>query len=205
MKKIAFSILLAGLMVSSCNNSDSSADTSVAFDSSLAKSASPAAVTAPVTVPDSAAAIQNMGQVSAPVVNTAVPAGNATGAGLNPAHGQPGHRCDIAVGAPLNSAPSKTTTSVNTTPSATPVSIQPSVAAPAAKTAPGMNPAHGQPGHRCDIAVGAPLNSAPAKPAATVTPAKTDEKVQKAASENIAAPIAAPVISNTGDSSGNKK
>jgi len=24
---------------------------------------------------------------------------------LNPAHGQPGHRCDIAVGAPLNSAP----------------------------------------------------------------------------------------------------
>src|SRR5688572_14008415 len=29
-------------------------------------------------------------------------------------------------------------------------------------TAPGMNPPHGQPGHRCEIAVGAPLNSAPA-------------------------------------------
>lgn len=27
--------------------------------------------------------------------------------GLNPAHGQPGHRCDIAVGAPLNSAPAQ--------------------------------------------------------------------------------------------------
>ncbi len=26
-----------------------------------------------------------------------------------------------------------------------------------AKTAPGMNPPHGQPGHRCEIAVGAPL------------------------------------------------
>ena len=26
-----------------------------------------------------------------------------------------------------------------------------------APTAPGMNPPHGQPGHRCDIAVGAPL------------------------------------------------
>jgi hypothetical protein len=31
-----------------------------------------------------------------------------------------------------------------------------------------MNPQHGQPGHRCDIAVGAPLNSKPA--AATTTP-----------------------------------
>lgn len=196
---------MAGFMVSSCNNSDSSADTSVAFDSSLAKSASPAAVSTPITAPDSAAALPNMGQVNAPVINTAVPAGNVTGAGLNPAHGQPGHRCDIAVGAPLNSAPAKTTTSVNTTPTATPVSIQPTVAAPATKTAPGMNPAHGQPGHRCDIAVGAPLNSAPAKPAATVTPAKTDEKAQKAASENIAAPISAPAIANTADSSGNKK
>src|SRR6188474_1027285 len=29
------------------------------------------------------------------------------------------------------------------------------------KTAEGMNPPHGQPGHRCDIAVGAPLNSPP--------------------------------------------
>jgi hypothetical protein len=29
-------------------------------------------------------------------------------------------------------------------------------------TAPGMNPAHGQPGHRCDIPVGQPLNSQPA-------------------------------------------
>jgi len=27
---------------------------------------------------------------------------------------------------------------------------------------PGMNPPHGEPGHRCDIAVGAPLNSKPA-------------------------------------------
>ena len=25
------------------------------------------------------------------------------------------------------------------------------------QTAPGMNPPHGQPGHRCDVAVGAPL------------------------------------------------
>jgi len=68
--------------------------------------------------------------------------------GPNPAHGKPGHRCDIAVGAPLNSkAPSPT-------PTPTPV---PQVQQPEVATAPGMNPSHGKPGHRCDIAVGAPL------------------------------------------------
>lgn len=51
---------------------------------------------------------------------------------LNPPHGQPGHRCDIAVGQPLNSQP-KQQSNVN------------------------VNPPHGQPGHRCDLAVGAPL------------------------------------------------
>lgn len=54
-------------------------------------------------------------------------------AGLNPPHGQPGHRCDIAVGAPLGSGNLLNNTTA------------------------GLNPAHGQPGHRCDIAVGAPL------------------------------------------------
>ncbi|MBI2966997.1 MAG: hypothetical protein HYY40_04190 [Bacteroidetes bacterium] len=64
----------------------------------------------------------------------------------NPAHGQPGHRCDIPVGSPLNSPPG------NTSAAAPPVSSTP------IKTAPGMNPPHGQPGHDCKIAVGAPLN-----------------------------------------------
>jgi hypothetical protein len=36
--------------------------------------------------------------------------------------------------------------------------------------APGMNPAHGQPGHRCDIPVGSPLNSKPAAQTITTTP-----------------------------------
>ncbi|HEX6915651.1 MAG TPA: hypothetical protein VF145_10445, partial [Chitinophagaceae bacterium] len=36
-------------------------------------------------------------------------------------------------------------------------------------TPPGMNPPHGEPGHRCDIEVGKPLNSAP-KPAGNNTP-----------------------------------
>jgi len=41
----------------------------------------------------------------------------------------------------------------------------------AQKTAPGMNPPHGQPGHRCDIAVGAALDSKPA-PTPVAVPAQ---------------------------------
>lgn len=90
-------------------------------------------------------------------------------AGLNPAHGQPGHRCDISVGAPLNSKPvaqNAAPVAVNSSPAPT---ITPVAPAAAQATAPGMNPPHGQPGHRCDISVGAPLNSKPA-PAATASP-----------------------------------
>ncbi|NEU09079.1 hypothetical protein GZH53_12205 [Flavihumibacter sp. R14] len=62
---------------------------------------------------------------------------NATAAkGLNPAHGLPGHRCDLPVGAPLT------------------VTQEQKTAAPAQ---PKTNPQHGMPGHRCDLAVGAPL------------------------------------------------
>lgn len=97
--------------------------------------------------------------------------------GMNPPHGQPGHRCDIAVGAPLNSPPGKnaqpkpgaaitqqidpskfttTTTSQPAQPTGAPAILNPDGAA-ATTTAPGMNPPHGQPGHQCGIAVGAPL------------------------------------------------
>ncbi|KAA9331767.1 hypothetical protein [Adhaeribacter soli] len=88
----------------------------------------------------------------------------ATATGMNPPHGQPGHRCDISVGAPLNSAPSSaasaptnsapisTSAEVMSTPAPAPISVPTPTA-----TAPGMNPPHGQPGHDCAIAVGAPL------------------------------------------------
>ena len=66
-----------------------------------------------------------------------IKAGNA---GLNPAHGQPGHRCDIPVGASLD----------------TPLKSNNSGLLNAGSTAM-KNPPHGQPGHRCDLAVGAPL------------------------------------------------
>ncbi len=106
------------------------------------------------------------------VINNTTPAAKPVAKGMNPEHGQPGHRCDIAVGAPLDSkpaaAPAVTTTPVTTTtaPAATPMSVTPLMPAKkeaATPVAAGMNPEHGKPGHRCDIAVGAPLNSAPAK------------------------------------------
>jgi hypothetical protein len=109
----------------------------------------------------------------------------ATTAGLNPPHGQPGHRCEIAVGAPLNTAPAQPTSpAIQTTPT-TPVNISTSQPAQpvinTAATAPGMNPAHGQPGHRCDIAVGAPLNSKPAQQPATNTTTPVNLTTEQAA------------------------
>lgn len=102
---------------------------------------------------------------------------------LNPAHGQPGHRCDIPAGAPLNSTPQKTTTpkvvNENTavSPSQTIINpgtmpaLQPTQApqnTEAANGAPALisngsgaklNPEHGKPGHDCKVAVGQPLPS----------------------------------------------
>ena len=84
--------------------------------------------------------------------------------GMNPPHGQPKHRCDIPVGAPLNSPVAKTATAPKTTVVTTPAVANGSNVPPllattpeAAPTPEGMNPPHGQPKHRCDIAVGAPL------------------------------------------------
>jgi len=101
----------------------------------------------------------------------------ATAPGMNPPHGQPGHRCDIAVGAPLNSKPAAQNTPASISAAPATVNMTPPVA-----TAPGMNPPHGQPGHRCDISVGAPLNSKPAA-AVTTTPAQ----------ETVTPPIITPV------------
>ncbi|RZK43735.1 MAG: hypothetical protein EOO90_02255 [Pedobacter sp.] len=73
---------------------------------------------------------------------------------LNPAHGEPGHRCDLAVGAPLNA----NTAASQAAPA--PAETAPQEAAEPSKEADNkvmLNPAHGMPGHRCDLEVGAPL------------------------------------------------
>ena len=97
-------------------------------------------------------------------INTTPLPANVNGMGLNPPHGSPGHRCDIAVGQPLSSKPStQPSTAFN------PVTIAPTpttnptkpFTVPVIQPAAGLNPPHGQPGHRCDIRVGQPLDSKP--------------------------------------------
>ena len=169
MKKIFFTTVI-GSFLFACNSSDTN-DSNTSFDSSLSKSAVTTTVPNPVT--DSSVQVQNVTPiVSTATTTTPTPQINTTSsntAGLNPVHGQPGHRCDIAVGAPLNSPPAKPTAISTTTNNTQPV-VTATTPAPV-KTAPGMNPPHGQPGHRCDISVGAPLNSAPVKPATATKPA----------------------------------
>lgn len=94
---------------------------------------------------------------------------------VNPAHGQPNHRCDIAVGAPLNSTPNKSSAAVNqmNVQSQASQMVTSKMSTPKVVTAEGMNPPHGEKGHRCDIAVGAPLNSKPAANAAVSVPQST--------------------------------
>lgn len=121
---------------------------------------------------------------TSPANEEATPASAATPAGtppkLNPPHGQPFHKCEIPVGAPLDgsaAAPGTTAaapasepksffkaaqateqTAPQTPPNVQQVTPQTNQTATAdVGTKPKLNPAHGQPFHRCDIAVGAPL------------------------------------------------
>lgn len=102
---------------------------------------------------------------------------NNNGVMLNPPHGQPGHRCEIPVGAPLNSPTVNSGQQTSpggaaaTAPAIRNNSMAPTIenanritpsqtrttAAPQTGTKPANNPPHGQPWHRCDIAVGSPL------------------------------------------------
>lgn len=120
-------------------------------------------------VPFTEAANQQQGQTVMPTQtpqnpnavnqNTATSTPVAVAKGMNPAHGQPNHRCDIAVGAPLNSpvVPAKSNPAVQQQNTAVPATIATPNTAVITPTPEGMNPPHGQDKHRCDIAVGAPL------------------------------------------------
>ncbi|WP_447951761.1 hypothetical protein [Chryseobacterium koreense] len=87
---------------------------------------------------------------------------------LNPPHGEPFHRCEIPVGAPIDSQPAPTLapqmmpqSAANNNFNTNPIPSAPlPVAAPSAQNLgpkPALNPPHGEPHHRCDIQVGAPL------------------------------------------------
>ncbi len=117
-----------------------------------------AVTNAPATAPSFSAPITPIKadsgkQQSVTTAPAAAPVQTTTSKGaVNPAHGMPGHRCDIPEGAPLNSAPISTSIPANAGPSL----VQPP--APAGKSVK-LNPAHGQPGHDCAVAVGQPLPS----------------------------------------------
>lgn len=170
MKKITIIALFAALGLVSCN--DKKAETTTTTSETT------------TTTTDAAPVDEHAGHNHAPGEGhdhdhgtAATTADTKTAAGMNPPHGQPGHRCDIAVGAPLNSPPGKGAgqTSAPAAQSSqsgflggnaqaqAPAQQQaaPQQQMPKQETAPGMkgkpNPAHGQPGHRCDVSVGQPL------------------------------------------------
>ena len=111
--------------------------------------------------------VQNPQMQNPQLQNNVQQSQNKVAKGMNPPHGQPNHRCDISVGAPLNTPVtnksqtitppikqpgSATVQQVTSNGAAIPQTLQAPVA-----TAAGMNPPHGQEGHLCSVAVGAPL------------------------------------------------
>ena len=127
-------------------------------------------------------------------INTSPLPTNVNGMGLNPPHGKPGHRCDIAVGQPLSSKPAtQPSTAFN------PVTITPTPSTnptkpftvPVIQPAAGLNPPHGKPGHRCDLRVGQPLDS---KPATQPSTAFNPETITPTPTTNPTKPFTVPVI-----------
>ena len=149
MKNYIGLLLLAGLALNSCKNEQET------------KESTPTAVIPFTEVGNkmrNEAAAKGATPTNTTATNTPIV---ATAKGMNPPHGQAGHRCDIPVGAPLNSpaASAQPNSKVTTTPqmTVTPTNSATATTTPTTPTPEGMNPPHGQEGHRCDIAVGAAL------------------------------------------------
>lgn len=173
MKKLFYYFVLTSLVLVSCKKettADNVAESTVTTDTVAAENAAvaPVAANAMGTNPNT---IMNQSTASniQQTTNVTMPQPGNVAAGANPPHGQPNHRCDIAVGAPLNAAPGKAALSQQSVPSSATKASQistdgksvsttnPSAVTPAVVTAAGMNPPHGQEGHHCEIAVGAPV------------------------------------------------
>jgi hypothetical protein len=175
MKRVFFPAVAAMVAIMACNNTEEETTTTTPSSVQTPAASGVSTTSAPVdsqgtatqTPPATGEAIST---TPPPVMLNPAPATAATsGANVvkNPPHGQPGHRCDIEVGAPLPQAGAPQTMNVQPA-QPQPVQVVPqtpqipisgaATTAPAAKGGKAVNPAHGQPGHRCDIAVGAPLN-----------------------------------------------
>ncbi|MFC6266959.1 hypothetical protein [Frigoriflavimonas asaccharolytica] len=146
-----FSAAVISILAVSCSQNKEIKPTYIEEASANTQEVAPNSPSIVATNPE---AVVNGGQVSAPVA-AANPQPQKVAPGMNPAHGEPGHRCDISVGAPLNSpvatpaaAPQVMPQTVNPTPQSAPVANPMNLA---------VNPAHGEAGHSCAIAVGAPF------------------------------------------------
>lgn len=169
MKKLIVSAcILTSLFFVACSGNDSKA-----YDESLPSANSTKPVT-PLTINDTihsdTGTVRPSTQLTAPsptaTQTTSLSGNSATAkAGVNPAHGQPGHRCDIAVGASLStpaagSKPQVQSVTSNTTPAAS-IPAPSAISTPSALSAGSgkLNPPHGQPGHDCAVEVGKPLKN----------------------------------------------
>ena len=193
-----FVIAVCSIVFISCGNN--STDDNAATTTAAPATITPASTTQPVATQQNPAA---SGSTVAPPPSLApgqlTQSGSTKGVTYNPAHGQPGHDCAIAVGAPLKTQSGTATT-------ATPVQITPQTtqSAPVVQTTtappptivpvsqpsagqPKLNPAHGQPGHDCAIAVGQPLKST----TTNVSPIINTQPTQ--AAQTTTAPASKPV------------
>ncbi len=159
MNKIV-SVALLAIVFASCQNATEKETTT---SDSVINSTSTTTVATPAPAdPNSLNAIVNApaGATPAPAAAAAPATGGSAAGGLNPAHGAPGHRCDIAVGAPLSTPVSAAAPATTASPSMMQqqAPAQPAMAQPTSGSG-RTNPPHGAPGHDCGVPVGAPLKS----------------------------------------------
>ena len=151
MRSFLAAAFISAFFLTSCDNSS---HTDVDASLPTFTNAPVAPVTPQITTANDSLLPEKAVENIAPTDIQQAPAEVYSAAGLNPPHGQPGHDCAIAVGAPLNGSPA-----------ANPVQASPSMSFPSAAPAPvsaapggpRLNPPHGQPGHDCAVQVGAPL------------------------------------------------
>ena len=154
MKKISLLLFAAAAFTVSCKNTKATESQTKATSEATAAPAGENTATTAATAQNSA---------------TVTTSTDGNRPALNPAHGEPYHRCDIQVGAPLDSpAPAQNAAPQAVQPQSAPNAgfntnpISPSAAPSVSSTAdigpkPALNPPHGEPHHRCDLQVGAPL------------------------------------------------
>ena len=150
MKRIFLGLILVGLFTS-CNSSEKNKSLDMPSLEATPSDIEASSASSTSTLPSS--------------YSTAEAVTNTSNLALNPPHGEPGHLCELEVGAPLpvNGAlpqtivESPTVRNTPISPSATSIINSPLNTAVPTGPKPKFNPAHGEPWHNCDLEVGAPL------------------------------------------------